>query len=71
MTLDGETVATGAPILPGVEGPKVMQSAAGYFIGYTIVDEKYGFQEPYSRESCYYQSYEDAVSVLESGKWYR
>lgn len=42
---------------------KVLQSAAGYYIG-TWLDG------PYSRESlCYWDNEKDAQAALDSGKW--
>ena len=65
MTLPGETVATGAPhICPDcrthIEGPQVMMSGAGYYIGYSC---NCG---PYSRESGYYVTRKDAELMLAS-----
>lgn len=57
--IPGETVASGAP-LP-YEGAEltVLQSAAGYFVGYEDADGS-----PWSRESRYYRSYELADEAL-------
>jgi len=65
----GETIATGA--LKTCEECKVtpknqvLQSAAGYYIG-TWCD-----CGPYSRESGYYKSREDAQKALEAGGFER
>lgn len=48
----------------------VMQSAAGYYIGRTCRDREEGgfpFDEPYSRESGYFRSYEEAEKALTKG----
>lgn len=69
----GETVATGAPTtIPGatIKGPKVMRSAAGYYIGYSY-NEGYG-EEPYTRESMKYWATEaQAQDALDSDDWTR
>lgn len=67
MTLPGETVGTGAPGPDqdsNVVGPQVMRSNAGYYIGYGCIDPEYGWEEPYSRESGYYRTREDAEQDL-------
>ncbi len=67
MTLPGETVGTGGPGPeqdPNIVGPKVMKSAAGYYVGYGYI-ESYG-EVPYSRESGYYQTSEQAQAALPS-----
>jgi hypothetical protein len=72
--MPGETVATGAPGPdkdPNVVGPKVMQSAAGYYVGYGYIDPEFGYEEPYSRESGYYKSHELAQAALDSGEFTR
>lgn len=65
----GETVATGAPGPdqdPSIDGPKVMQSGAGFYIGYS----QHGM--PYSRESLrYYATREIAQAALDSDAWER
>lgn len=69
MTLPGETVGTGAPGLdkdPNVHGPKVMKSAAGYYVGYAYIDPEIGAEEPYTKESRYYPTHEEAVAALPS-----
>lgn len=66
MALPGETVGTGAPLpYPDAE-PGVMMSAAGYFIGYTDEDGS-----PYTRESGYFASYEEADEALVNGNYTR
>jgi hypothetical protein len=62
--LEGETVASGAGH-PGTE-LLVLQSAAGFYIGYLTKD---GF--PYSRESGYYETEELAETALVSGRFGR
>lgn len=71
MTILGETVATGADAFCEKadcenEGPKVCQSAAGYYIGYSCPE-----CGPWSRESVYYPTHELASDVLERGSWGR
>lgn len=56
MALKQETVIGGAPH-PGTE-LQVMESAAGFYIGYPDTDGG-----PYSRESIYFQSQSAAVFV--------
>ena len=60
--LDMETVLSGAGH-PDTE-LLVLQSAAGFYIGYLTKD---GF--PYSRESGYYETEELAETALVSGEW--
>ena len=60
--LEGETVLSGAGH-PDTE-LLVLQSAAGFYIGYLTKD---GF--PYSRESGYYETEELAETALVSGEW--
>jgi len=64
MTIQGETVATGAQA-PGTN-IQVLQSAAGYYIGY--LDEE-GY--PYSRESGYYATKEAAQADLDNETFIR
>lgn len=69
MTIDGETIGTGAsPICEGDEPFKhaphglelqVLQSGAGFYIG-TLCP----WCGPYSRESGYYATYEEATAAL-------
>jgi hypothetical protein len=66
MTLPGETVATGAEIPNDTITIGVMMSAAGYYIGYS--DEE-GL--PWSRESGYFASYEEAAEAFAAGQWHR
>jgi hypothetical protein len=47
----------------------VMQSAAGYYIGREYWDTEFQFPGPYSRESGYYRTREEAQSALQSGDW--
>ena len=64
MTLPGETVYNGAPLIcpdckQTVPGPQVMQSGAGYYIGYG------GCCCPaYSRESGYFRTHDEAAAIL-------
>lgn len=46
---------------------KVMQSNAGYYIGRYCIDEDDSFKPPYSRESGYYKSKEEAAKALVTG----
>lgn len=59
MVMKGETVATGAPLPYEGAAPEVLKSAAGWYIGYR--DEDY---LPYSRESGYYGSKDEALTAL-------
>lgn len=43
---------------------QVMQSAAGYYIGRSYWDEEFGFEGPYSRESGYYATSDEAEAEL-------
>ena len=46
---------------------KVMKSAAGFYIGRSCIDEEMpGFDQPYSRESGYYGSYESAAADIKT-----
>lgn len=68
--MPGETVASGAPTTcpdchEHVNGPKVMCSAAGHYIGYTCDCG------PYSRESDYYPSEKAAEAALAKGDFGR
>ncbi len=67
MTLPGETLARGAdnPCPDcGVEVElQVLKSAAGYYIG-TECD-----CGPYTRESLYFKSFEEADEALDRGNW--
>ncbi len=60
MVMKGETVGTGAPLPYGTAQPEVMDSGAGYYIGYRSEDGC-----PYSRESGYYTTYAAAKTALE------
>lgn len=68
MALPGETVGPNPPADPNVVGPKVMSSAAGYYVGYGYIDPDYGFEEPYSRESGYFKTSEEAQAALDKGE---
>ena len=67
MAVPGETLATGAsPVCPHcgtVVRLEVLQSAAGYYIGTQC---RCG---PYTRESGYYVSYEEARVALLNNTW--
>jgi hypothetical protein len=72
--IPGETVTSGAPgpaQNPNIRGPKVMRSAAGFYIGYGYFDPEWGFEEPYSRESGYFRTHEDAQKALDVGAYGR
>lgn len=43
---------------------KVLQSAAGYYVGTTYTDPKYGCEEPGSRDSHYFRTREEAEKYL-------
>lgn len=66
--LPGETILSGAsPVCCGVRLPfKVLRSAAGYYIG-TFCDAC----GPYSRETGYYPTREDAQRELDNGPAWR
>lgn len=68
MTMPGETIATGAsPYCCGVMMKNAVQlSGAGYYIGTWC--EHCG---PYSRESGYYSSREEAQEALDNGAFAR
>lgn len=55
--IDGETVRSGAAD-PGTE-MEVLSSAAGYYYGYLDKDDM-----PYSRESGYFRTYEEAERAM-------
>jgi hypothetical protein len=42
----------------------VMKSAAGYYIGRAYWDQEFGFEGPYSRESGYYPTKEEAEKAF-------
>jgi hypothetical protein len=69
MTLIGETIATGgSDVCPDCKiklVPRVLQSAAGFYIGTAC---ECG---PYSRESDYFKRREDAQKELDSGTYGR
>jgi hypothetical protein len=62
MALPGETVRLGAPHPYEDAMPKIMQSAAGFYVGYSCEDGS-----PYSRESGYYPSREAVVEAMLKG----
>lgn len=76
MALDGETILLGAPDTCDGEGfmphePQKMvfqicQSAAGFFVG-TECD----YCGPYTRESGYYGTYDEAELAFQSGNYGR
>lgn len=68
--LDGETVGSGAPTTceecnTKIDGPKVMLSGGGYYIGFTC---ECG---PYSRESAYTPNRHTAEAALKIGSYSR
>lgn len=69
MALPGETIHLGAsPVCPDCKTVllnDVLRSAAGYYIGTAC---RCG---PYSRESGYFGSYEEARKELASDEWER
>lgn len=69
MALTGETIATGAPTTcPDCEivvKLEVLQSAGGYYIGSICACG------PYSRESIYFKTIEEATVVFMSGQYER
>ena len=69
MVLPGETIQHGAPNICEDCGVKlengVCRSAAGYYVG-TVCN-----CGPYSRESEYYKTYEQAKEALTSGVYGR
>lgn len=74
MTLPGETIHNGAPLVcPDcqirVPGPHVMHSPAGYYIGYGGCN----CGPAYSRESGYFRSREVAEAILQAdpSEWAR
>ena len=62
MALPGETVRLGAEYPYEGAMPEIMNSAAGYYVGYRCEDGG-----PYSRESGYYPSHEAAVEAMVKG----
>ena len=69
MVLPGETVATGAsPICDCGEKlePQVCKSPAGYYVGYWCDEDG-----PFSRESGYYRTREEAERALKVGDYSR
>ena len=68
--LPGETILTGADATVA-SAFKVMQSAAGYYIGTTYHDEEMGGDLPYSRETHYFADRESAEQALSDYEEYR
>jgi hypothetical protein len=70
MTIEGETLATGAPTscpaCLAVVQVKVLRSAAGFYIGGSCL-----CGPAYSRESGYYRTHEEAEADLKSGDYFR
>mgnify|MGYP003656469761 CR=1 FL=1 len=71
MTIDRETIATGAPVKCGEancenRGPQILTSAAGYYIGYSCF-----LCGPYSRESGYYEYRAEAQAEMDRGEYSR
>tara|TARA_R110000765_G_scaffold334881_1_gene425216 strand:- start:28 stop:246 length:219 start_codon:yes stop_codon:yes gene_type:complete len=65
LTIEGETIATGAPLDCGgpdcgVTGPRLCMSAAGWYIGFRCIS-----CGPYSRESGYYATPDEAQQALD------
>ncbi len=49
-----------------IDGPKVMRSAAGYYIGFSCqTKDMSGYDQPYSRESDYFATTEEAQKYLD------
>ena len=75
MAFDGETISRGVvdhTINPNVSPIKVLQSAAGYYIGTTFFDEELGYACPNTRESAiYYRTQQEAQSALDSDTYPR
>ncbi len=49
-----------------VSNLQVMKSHAGYYLGRSYFDTDYGFEGPYCRETYYFDTREEAESLLES-----
>lgn len=47
---------------------QVLSSTAGYYVGTLHTDPEYGFEEPGSRDSDYFKTYEQAEAFLETIK---
>lgn len=62
MALDKETVGRGATH-PGTP-LEILQSAAGYYLGHLDTDGS-----PYSRETGYFRTWEEAEAAHASGEW--
>ena len=65
MVMNGETVATGAHLPHEGAQPEVLQSGAGFYVGYLYLGM------PYTRESGYYPTREDATQALVDGDYTR
>jgi hypothetical protein len=74
-----ETVELGAPVICPTCGVRlvmeVLKSAAGYYIGFFCYSMPKGNEEfcygPYSRESGYYRSSEEAEKAMNTGNFGR
>jgi len=65
--LPGETILSGAERVPGLSEFHVMTSPAGFYIGTTAPDpECGGMVTPYSRESIYFATEEEATEALKT-----
>lgn len=62
--MPGETILSGAPKTSLVSDFKVMKSGGGYYIGTTTSEE--GFEEPYTRETGYFATHEEAKVALDT-----
>ena len=60
----GETILTGAPNGDDVSDIKVMKSGGGWYLGTTITDPDFGYEEPYTRESEYFGTEQKANIAL-------
>lgn len=49
----------------------ILKSMAGYYIGRTYWDDEFEFEGPYSRESEYYPTAEDAEAALDQRSFFR
>lgn len=45
---------------------QILSSAAGFYVGTTYTDPKYGCEEPGSRDSDYFRTYQDAERYLKT-----
>ena len=70
--LKGETVDSGADTSGyTLSKRKVLESGAGFYIGYLYLDKEMGGWLPYSRESGYYRTAEEAQVALDTDDYYR